>query len=405
LTGFDVFAYNPHVTLRGETIRSGGTVKIAKVETFFAHPDHRNLVFVKVHTDEGIHGIGEAYSVGPDDATALAVHHFADWLVGEDPGRIEHLWAKMYQGIRFPGGSVINAAISGIEHALWDIAGKRLGVPVYQLLGGNVRDRVRVYQSPGGSTPDELAANAVRLVETYGYSAVKIGPHPPGSDELPASAELRGAVARIEAVRKAVGDDVDVAVDPHAKIFEPSRAIALAEAIRPYRPLFLEEPLRPENVDALARVAARIDVPIATGEMLYTKFAFRELLVKQAAEVLQPDVCCAGGILECKKIAAMAEAFYVTMAPHNPMGPVATAVNVHLVASIPNFLILEYHPDDAPPRRDLIDEPMKLRDGYLELPTRPGLGIELNEDAFPRYPFRTWHRGFPTRPDGSLAFI
>ena len=380
-------------------------MKITRIETFLAHPDHRNLVFVKVHTDEGIHGIGEAYSVGPDDATALVIHHFEEWLIGQDPGRIEHLWAMMYQGIRFPGGSVVNSAISGIEHALWDIAGKRLGVPVYQLLGGHVRDRIRVYQSPGGRTPEELAENAVGLIERYGYTALKIGPQPPGSDALPANAALRAAVARFAAVRRAVGDDVDIAVDPHAKIFEPAQAIALAEALKPDRPLFLEEPLRPENVDALARVAAHTDVPIATGEMLYTKFQFREVLVKQAADVLQPDVCCAGGILECKKIAAMAEAFYVVVAPHNPMGPVATAVNVHLVATLPNFLILEYHPDDEAPRRDLIDEPMVLKNGYLELPTRPGLGLELNEDAFPRYPFRTWHRGFPTRADGSLAFI
>jgi galactonate dehydratase len=380
-------------------------VKITRIETFLAHPDHRNLVFVKVHTDEGLHGIGEAYSVGPDDATALVIHHFEEWLIGQDPGRIEHLWAMMYQGIRFPGGSVVNSAISGIEHALWDIAGKRLGVPVYQLLGGHVRDRIRVYQSPGGRTPEELAENAVGLIERYGYTALKIGPQPPGSDTLPASARLRAAVARFSAVRRAVGDDVDIAVDPHAKIFEPAQAIALAEALKPNRPLFLEEPLRPENVDALARVAAHTDVPIATGEMLYTKFQFRELLVKQAADVIQPDVCCAGGILECKKIAAMAEAFYVVVAPHNPMGPVATAVNVHLVATLPNFLILEYHPDDEAPRRDLIDEPMVLKDGYLQLPTRPGLGLELNEDAFARYPFRTWHRGFPTRADGSLAFI
>ena len=380
-------------------------MKITRIETFFAHPDHRNLVFVKVHTDEGLHGIGEAYSVGPDDATAAAIHHFADWLIGEDPGRIEHLWARMYQGIRFPGGSVINAAISGIEHALWDIAGKRLGVPVYQLLGGRCRDRIRVYQSATGATPEQLAENARELVERYRYTAIKINPHPPGSDAMPWNAAVRGAVARMEAVRAAVGEDVDIAVDPHAKLFEPSRAIAMAEAISPYHPLFFEEPIRPENVDALAKVAAHTRVPIATGEMLYTRFQFREILVKQAADILQPDVCCAGGLLECKKIAAMAEAFYVTMAPHNPMGPVATAVNVHLAAAIPNFLILEYHPDDEPPRRDLVDEPMKLVDGYLDLPTRPGLGIELNEDAFPRYPFRTWHRGIPTRADGSLAFI
>lgn len=380
-------------------------MKITRIETFLVHPDRRNLVFVKVHTDEGITGIGEAYSAGPDDATALAVHHFEEWLVGQDPGRVEHLWALMYQGIRFPGGSIVNSAISGIEHALWDIKGKALGVPVYQLLGGPTRDRVRVYQSPHGRTPDELAENAVALVERYGYTAVKISPQAPNSDSLPWNAVVREAAARIGALRAALGDDVDVAVDPHAKIFEPNRAIAMAEAIKPYRPLFFEEPLRPENVDALAKVAAHVDVPIATGEMLYTKFEFRELLVKQAADVLQPDICCAGGLLECKKIAAMAEAFYVTVAPHNPMGPVATAVNLHLAASIPNFLILEYIPDDQSPRRDLVDEPMRLVDGYLQLPTRPGLGIELNEDAFSRYPYRTWHRAFPLRDDGSLAFI
>lgn len=380
-------------------------MQITKVETLLAHPDHRNLVFVKIQTDVGIDGIGEAYSVGPDDATAAAIHHFAEWLVGQDPTRIEHLWALMYQGIRFPGGSVINSAISGIEHALWDITGKSLNVPVHHLLGGRVRDRIRVYQSPHGRTPEELAENAVGLIEKYGYTAVKIGPFPPGTDALPWNAQLRAAEARIAAVRRAVGDDIDIAVDPHAKIFEPNRAIALTEVLKPYRPLFVEEPLRPENVDALARVAAHTEVPIATGEMLYTKFEFRDLLVKEAADVLQPDICCAGGILECRKIAAMAESFYVTLAPHNPMGPVATAVNVQFTASIPNFLILEYIPDDAGPRRDLVEEPIALRDGYLQLPTAPGLGIALNEEALPRYPFRTWHRAFPTRADGSLAFI
>jgi len=380
-------------------------MKITKIDTFFAHLDHRNLIYVKVHTDEGIHGIGEAYSVGPDNATAMAIHDFEKWLVGQDPNRIEHLWALMYQGSRFPGGSVINSAISGIEHALWDIKGKALGVPVYQLLGGHCRDRIRVYQSPRGSSAEALADDAVRLIEKYHYTAVKIGPHGPGSDALPQNAVIRQAAARIEAVRKAVGEDIDIAVDPHAKIFEPNRALAMAEAIRPFRPLFFEEPLRPENVDALAKLAAQTDVPIATGEMLYTKFQFRELLIKQAVDVIQPDICCAGGILECKKIAGMAEAFYVTVAPHNPMGPIATAVNVHLAAAIPNFLILEYHPDDEGPRRELVDEPMRLKDGYLELPTRPGLGIELNEDALPKYPYRTWHRAFPTRADGSWAFI
>ena len=380
-------------------------MKIARVETFIVHPDSRNLMFVKVHTDEGLFGIGEAYTVGPDESIQKAIAYLGDWLIGQDPANIEHLWALMYNGSRFPGGSILNSAISGIEHALWDIKGKALGVPVYQLLGGKCRDRIRVYQSPGGATPEALAESAVGLIERYGYGALKIGPQPPGSDALSWAETLRGAAARLAAVRRAVGEDVDIGVDPHAKIIEPVRAIEMASVLAEYRPFFFEEPIRPENVEALARVARHVTVPIATGEMLYTKWAFRELMVREAADILQPDVCCVGGLLEMKKIAAMAEAFNLTLAPHNPMGPVATAVNVHFAASTPNFLILEYIPDDTAPRRDLVKEPMRLKDGYLELPTAPGLGIDLNEDAFPRYPYRSWHRPFPFRPDGSMAHI
>lgn len=380
-------------------------MKITAIESYAVNPGGRNYLFVRVLTDEGVSGIGEAYSAGPDDATERVIADFATWLVGEDPRRIEHLWALMYNGTRFPGGVVVNAAISGIEHALWDIKGKALGVPVYELLGGPCRVRVRVYQNPGGSTPEEMAERSLALIERYGYTALKIGPNPPGYQALPWGRVLREAARRLEAVRRAVGDEVDIGVDPHATIFEPSNALAMADALQPYRPFFFEEPLRPENIDALAKLASQVHIPIATGEMLYTKWQFRELLFKQAANIIQPDICCAGGILECKKIAALAEACYVTVAPHNPLGPVATAVNVHLAAAIPNFLILEYHADDLPPRRDLVDEPMVLKNGYLELPRRPGLGIALNLDAFPRYPFRRWHRAFPLRGDGSMAFV
>lgn len=380
-------------------------MKITRIETFLVHPDHRNLVFVKVHTDEGIHGIGEAYSCGPDRATEAAIHDFEEWLAGRDPLDIEGLWQLMYIGSRFPGGSVVNAAISGIDHALWDIKGKALGVPVWQLLGGKVRDRVRVYQNPGGRTPEEIGERALALRERYGYTAFKIGPHPPGSEGMPWNRVVREAAARLEGIRKAVGEDVDIGVDPHARIFEPVRALEMAEALKPYKPFFFEEPLRPENIDALAEFKKQCPVPVATGEMLYTKYEFRDLLARGAADIIQPDVCLTGGLSEMKKIAAMAEAHYVTVAPHNPMGPVATAVNVHFAIATHNFLILEYIPDDQPPRRDLVKEPLVVRDGYIEAPTRPGLGIELNEEAFGKYPYRSWHRGFPWRPDGSLGFI
>jgi galactonate dehydratase len=310
----------------------------------------------------------------------------------------------MYAGSRFPGGSVVNAAISGIEHALWDISGKAAGLPVYRLLGGKCRERVRVYQSPHGSTPEELADNAVALIERYGYTALKLSPLPPQYQAMPWNAALRGAVARVEAVRRAVGDDIDIGLDPHARIFEPGRALELCTAVAPYRPMFVEEPLRPENVDALAKLAAHTDVPLATGEMLYTKYEFRDLIKSQAVDIIQPDVCLTGGLLEMKKIAVLAEANYMSVAPHNPCGPVATAVNVHFAASTQNFIVLEYHPDDQGPRREIVDEPMQLVEGYLELPERPGLGLDLVEDVLDRYPFRSWHRPFPLRPDGSLAF-
>ena len=379
-------------------------MKIERIQTFLANTGGRNYCFVKVLTDDGLHGIGEAYSVGPDRATEATIHDFEEWLVGQDPLRIEHLWAMMYNGTRFPPGPTILAALSGIEHALWDIKGKALGVPVWQLLGGAVRDRVRVYQNPGGATPAEMAERAVALIERYGYTALKLAPHPPGAERMPWNAVVRAAAERLKAVRDAVGPDIDIGLDPHAKIFEPAKSLQMARAVADYNPFFFEEPLRPENIDALASFKKQCPIPVATGECLYTKYDFRDLIVREAADIIQPDVCLMGGLLEMKKVAAIAEASYVVVAPHNPMGPVATAVNVHFAASTPNFIVLEYTPDDRPPRRDLVQEPLVVRDGYIELPAKPGLGIELNEDAFKQYPFRSWRRTSPIRPDGSIGF-
>jgi galactonate dehydratase len=379
-------------------------MKITKIDTFLVNAGARNWPFVKVHTDEGIHGVGEAYSCGPDKATVEVIHDFEAWLIGRDPRDIEGLWNLMYAGSRFPGGSVVNAAISGIEHALWDISGKAAGLPVYRLLDGKCRDKVRVYQSPHGTTPEALAEHAVTLTARYGYTALKLDPLPPDHQAMPWNAALRAAVARVEAVRRAVGDDIDIGLDPHARIFEPARALDLCMALAPFRLFFIEEPLRPENYAALSKLSQHTEVPLATGEMLYTKYEFRDLIQLQAVDIVQPDVCLTGGLWEMKKIAVLAEANYVSVAPHNPCGPIATAVNVHFAASTQNFVVLEYYPDDESPRRDLVDEPMRLVDGYLALPERPGLGLDLNEEALGRFPFRSWHRPFPFRPDGSLAF-
>jgi galactonate dehydratase len=379
-------------------------IRITDIKTFLVGLG-RNHVFVKVETDQGIHGIGEAYSCGPDRATVAAIADFKDWLVGQDPRNVEHLWAMMYNFSRFPGGSVIGAAISGIEHALWDIAGKAAGLPVYRLLGGKCREKVRVYQGVGGAEPAQLAESARAAVEKYGLTAVKIAPHPPNMHAAPYNAVTRAAGQRIAAVRDALGPDRDIAVDIHAQFFEPRRAERVARAIEPFQPLWLEEPIRPENVDALAKLAAHVGVPLASGECNYTKFEFQRILHAQALDILQPDICLCGGVLEMKKIAAMAEAHYVMVAPHNPMGPVANVVNTHFAASTPNFLILEYTPDDTPPRRDLVIDPPMVKDGYLPIGERPGWGIELNEEAFRQYPPKPWRRGFGFRADGSVDFI
>jgi galactonate dehydratase len=379
-------------------------MKITKIDTYLVSMGHRNIPYVKVHTDEGIYGVGEAYSCGPDKATVEVIRDFEEWLIGRDPRDIEGNYHLMYAGSRFPGGSVVNAAISGIEHALWDIAGKAAGLPVYRMVGGKCRDRIRVYQAPRGNSPEELADNAVALIEKYGYTAIKMGPLPGNWHTMPWNQALRETEKRVNAVRDAVGPDIDIGLDPHARLFEVSRAMELCAVVAPMRPFFVEEPLRPENYDALAKLAAKVDVPLATGEMLYTRHEFRELINTQAVNIIQPDICLMGGLWEMKKIAAMAEASYMSVAPHNPCGPIATAVNVHFAASTTNFIILEYHADDEGARREIVDEPMKLVNGYLELPDKPGLGIDLNIEAMAKYPFKSWRRPVPIRPDGSQAY-
>ena len=380
-------------------------MKITDIKTFLVGAGGRNLVFVKVETDQGIHGIGEAYSCGPDEATVATIQDFKRWLVGQEPRNIEHLWATMYNFTRFPGGLVVNAAISGIEQALWDIAGKAAGLPVYMLLGGKCREKIRVYQSAGGSEPKQVAESAKALVEKYGYTAVKMSPHPARGNAQPYNAVTRAAGQRVRAVRETLGPDVDIGVDAHAKLFEVSRAIRMAREIEPYAPFFLEEATRPENVDAIRKLSEHVNIPLAGGECNYTKFEFREILAAQALDIIQPDVCVCGGLMEMKKIAAMAEAHYVVVAPHNPMGPLATTVNVHFAASTPNFLVLEYHPDDAAPRKDLLKEPLMVKDGYIPVPNKPGFGVELNEEAFRHYPPKPWRRAFEYRADGSVGFI
>lgn len=380
-------------------------MKITRIEALVAGIEHRNQVFVRTHTDEGIHGVGEAYNVGPDLATVSWVDYFAEQLVGRDPTRIEQLWALAYQGARFPIGSSGMAALSGIEHSLWDITGKALDLPVYKLLGGRVRDRVPVYHGVHADDPGLLAEHALEKIEAIGIGAVKTNPLATTWRQGTWNDAIRTARTRIAALRAAVGPDVDIGLDAHAAVWELPKALDLADSLAEYSPMFMEEPLRMENRHAMGELRKKMPFALATGECLYTKFEFEDLVRAQAADILQPDICICGGMMEMRKIAALAEGHDLVVAPHNPLGPLATVINVHFAAATSNFLILEYREPDSI-ERALVTETLKPKDGYVAIPDRPGWGIDIVEQAVKKHPYKNaWHRGDRVYPDGAVAFI
>ncbi len=333
-------------------------------------------LFLRVHTDEGITGLGEPILEGRVATCMAAVRELEPYLLGKDPRRIVHHWQAMYRHAFYRGGPILTSALSGVEQALWDIAGKAAGLPVYAMLGGPTRDRIRMYAGAGGSTTEE-AANSARQCVERGFTAIKTGV----SGGRPARMiETMGYVERVEerfaAMREAVGKDVDIAIDFHGAI-SPQTAGLLIEALEPYQPFFVEEPVQCQNVDVLADLARKTHIPIAAGERLYTKWGFRDLLQKRAASVVQPDLSHAGGLMECRIIAGMAESYYAAVAPHCPLGPIALAACLHLDAAIPNFLAQEH----VTLGEGYLKRPFELRDGYVLLPEGPGLGIELDEDA------------------------
>lgn len=380
-------------------------MKITGIKTFVAQFGSRPRALLKVETDEGIYGWGEAYSTGPDLSVEPIADYIFEMVKGDDPRRIEYIMMKLHQQFRFPPGGAGLSAISAVDHALWDISGKAAGLPVYMLLGGAARNRVRVYHGIGGRSGKELSDSAQRLHEEWGFTAFKTGPY-----LLDPDADRWGRVCATAAdyfadIRKHTPENWEFAFDPHAKIFEPIRALQLANALAPYDPYFYEEPLRPEHIPAWSKLRAQMQVPLATGESLYTRFEFLDLIAAQGADIIQPDICICGGLLEMRKIAAIAEAHYVTIAPHNPMGPLATAVNVHFAAATPNFKILEYILPTSSRWSNWVDEPYLPNDGYLELRDRPGLGVEINEDAIRDNDYTHWQRTCPIRPDGSTGYI
>lgn len=381
-------------------------MRITSISSRVVDAGDRDWVFVRVETDEpGLAGWGEASLGWQTHAVAGAVRDLEPLLVGEDPRPVERLWQAMTRGLYFKGGIVTMAAISGIDQALWDIKAKALGVPLYELLGGPVRDRVRTYvnlgSELGGDARDPQAwVDAARASREAGFDAMKAYPMAP-SRPLEGIEALREMERLVASVREGAGDEADVMVDLHGRT-SPAMGIQVGRALAPLRPWFLEEPCQPGNADAMAEVARSIEIPVATGERLVTRGEFREHLDKRACAVLQPNACHVGGVSELRRIATLAETALVSVAPHNPNGPIATIVNLHLALAMPNFLILEQVRGDVPWRREIVDAPLETVDGYVAPPTRPGIGVELIEEVAAAHPGRAPGPHLVDAPDGSL---
>jgi galactonate dehydratase len=370
-------------------------MKITKIKSLVVNAQMRNWIFVKVETDQdGLWGWGEGSMEWKTRAVIGCVDDLAPFILGQDPTRIEHLYQKMYRQPFFRPGAIGLSAISAIEQACWDIFGKSVGLPVYKLLGGAVRDKVRMYTHLGGGEmkavyetfdPGPLLERAHQVLER-GYSALKVV-FVPFSEPLMGLPTVKKFAHLMEQLRKSVGEKIDIMVDFHGRT-SPAMAIEYIRAIQEYHPFFCEEPVPPENIDALLQVRQAVSVPIATGERLVTRHQFLVVLEKQACHVIQPDLCHCGGLLEAKKIAALAEPYYVGVAPHNPLGPIANAVALHFGLSTPNFLIQEDMLTDVPWRFEVVRHHLDTQHGYWMPTTVPGLGIEVDETEAAKHPYQ-----------------
>lgn len=378
-------------------------MKITALKTYMQRVDDRPRLLVKIETDEGISGWGEAYNHGPDWALPPILEYFFGQIAGEDPRRVEFLIHKLNQQCRFPPGALGLAAISVIDHALWDIAGKAAGLPVYMMLGGNVRDRVKVYCGVyTAPDPADALDQTLALNEKYGYTAFKLSPYRRDLHAGRWGELVKETGDYFGRVRELTPSHFEFAFDSHAKIFEPYQAIQMAQALAANDPYFYEEPIRPEHIPAWKELKSKMTVPLATGESLYSRFEFLALLSAGGADIIQPDICVVGGITEMRRIAAIAEAHYVSIAPHNPMGPLATAVNIHFCATQPNFKVLEYKPHIHAP---WAIDPYIPVDGHMNLrPDRPGWGIDIDEDVLKADDYIHWERKITRKPDGSTAY-
>ena len=371
--------------------------RIEKIETIL----WERWLIVKVHCEDGTVGVGEGGVHGWQRPTETMVQTFAPYLVGQDPSRIEHHYQYLYRSSHFMG-SVVQGALSAIDIALWDIKGKRLGVPIYELMGGLTRHKVRCYMHVNGDTAEELAADAMEQVKA-GFSAVRFAAF--GANfwlHRTYSEWADDAVERVGAVREAVGPSIDICVEIHRQM-NPSESIALGRRLEQFNPFFYEDPMLPDSPDMMGEVQRRGNLPIATGERFTSIYEFQQLLEARACAYVRPDLCLCGGLSGCKKVATMAEAQHVKVIPHNPLSPISTAACVQLDACIPNFALQEYTGESEPPKSDLLVEPIKLEEGFLIVPDGPGLGVELNESALAAHPFVDKVLDTPLHEDGSVA--
>ena len=373
-------------------------MKITDVKVFTIHPGiGKNLMFVKIETDAGIIGWGEAYTQSDRD-TSIEAHiaQMSRYLVDRDPFHIRQFTHAAYEDFATKRGSMdFHSAVSGLEIAMWDIVGKALDQPVYNLLGGPVRPRIRLYAngwSGGASTPDDYAKAADLTVNEHGFTALKFDPFPGPWRLYPEHDELEQAAAIVGAVREAVGPKIELLIEVHRRL-APMNAIRVAKMIEPFRPYWFEEPCPAENIPAIKEVKDNTTIPVVTGEALYTRTEFREVLELRAADILNPDICNTGGILELTQIAAMAEPFYVAVSPHGwNSTSVAAAAAVHASTVMPNFLIYEYALSVEPVSRDISSRYLQPEGGYIELPTEPGLGVELDEAKLASYPYQQFSK-------------
>lgn len=354
-------------------------MKIKNIETFLVPP---RWLFLKITTETGLVGWGEPVIEGKAATVRACVHEMEDYIIGENPMNIEDMWQKLYRAGFYRGGPIIMSAISGIDQALWDIKGKALGVPVHQLLGGAVRNKLRVYSWIGGDRPDDVAGAALEKKQ-QGFTAIKMNSCEE-MDYIDSNNKVDAVVSRVAAIREACGSNFGIAVDFHGRVHK-TMAKTLMKELEAYRLMFIEEPVLSENIEALKIIAKHTSTPIATGERMFSRWDFKKLLEAGYVDIIQPDLSHAGGISECKKIAAMAEAYDVSVAPHCPLGPIALASCIQLDACTPNAVLQEQslgiHYNKGNDILDYLIDPsvFEYKDGYVDILKNPGLGIEVNE--------------------------